>query len=417
MKKILISLIICLFLLFPQPVYADNEVPWWQVQSVDTMKYSRDKAREKLGDRDFDMVIDVQISNIAKTGATHVAIATPYDVEFLPILKRWVTAARKYQLNVWFRGNWAGWEGWFEYPSISREEHLAKTKQFIEDNPGLFKDGDIFSSCPECENGGPGDPRKTGDVEGFRNFLINEYKISQTAFESIGKDVKTNYFSMNGDVAMLIMDPETTKALDGVVVIDHYVESPKRLADDIRRYAQATGGKIVLGEFGAPIPDLHGDMSEQEQAEWLDTAMLALAETPELIGVNYWANTGSSTQLWYEDGRPRSAVTVLTKYFQPQVASGVVKDITGDKLDSVAVTSPYFHIVTGRDGQFILPFLESNPTLTISADGYDSQTVNLAYRSQPMTIILRKHREDWLFRLKKSITEFISSLFKKEYNF
>jgi hypothetical protein len=75
------------------------------------MKYSRDLAREKLGNPSFDKVIDDQISRIAGTGATHVALGVPYDPEFLPIMRRWVTAIRKYNLKVWFRGNLSGWEG------------------------------------------------------------------------------------------------------------------------------------------------------------------------------------------------------------------------------------------------------------------------------------------------------------------
>ena len=97
---------------------------FWEVQSIDTMKYSRDLSREKLKDPSFDTVIDRQVKAIAETGATHVAISTPYDEEFLPILKRWASAARNYNLKIWFRGNWSGWEKWFDYKSISREEHI-----------------------------------------------------------------------------------------------------------------------------------------------------------------------------------------------------------------------------------------------------------------------------------------------------
>src|SRR3989344_8216148 len=116
----------------------------WEVTSIDTMKYSRDVAREKLGDLSFDRVIEEQIKNIAGTGATHVAIGTPYDSEFLPYLKRWVNTARKYSLKVWFRGNWSGWEGWFEYSKITRAEHIKKTKEFISKHQDIFEDGDVF---------------------------------------------------------------------------------------------------------------------------------------------------------------------------------------------------------------------------------------------------------------------------------
>ena len=60
----------------------------WTFQSIDTMKYSRDVAREKLYDPSFDAIIDRQVGAIAETGATHVAIAVPYDEEFVPFLER-----------------------------------------------------------------------------------------------------------------------------------------------------------------------------------------------------------------------------------------------------------------------------------------------------------------------------------------
>jgi len=37
---------------------------------------------------------------------------------------------------------------------------------------------------------------------------------------------------MNKDVADSVMDPQTTSALDGIVVIDHYVRTPDILADE-----------------------------------------------------------------------------------------------------------------------------------------------------------------------------------------
>ena len=70
---------------------------------------------------------------------------------------------RKHGLSVWFRGNFSGWEEWFGYPKIKAYEHINKTRNFIINNPELFADGDIFTSCPECENGGPGDPRDTNN--------------------------------------------------------------------------------------------------------------------------------------------------------------------------------------------------------------------------------------------------------------
>lgn len=298
-----------------QSVATPAPKPTIVIKSIDTMKYSRDIAREKSNDPSFDAVIEKQVSDIAQTGATHVAIGTPYDSEFVPYLKRWVASARKNHLKVWFRGNLSGWEKWFEYPSIDRQTHTKLIGEFIKANPSLFENGDIFTSCSECENGGAGDPRKTGDTIGFRNFLIDEYNVSQQGFREINKKVAAGYFAMNYDVAKLIMDPATTRALDGIVVIDHYVDSPAKLALDAKSLAEASGGKIIFGEIGVPIPDLNGVMTEDEQADWIDKALNGLKEVPEVIGVNYWVNVGGSTQIWDSKGNPRKAVEIIKKFY------------------------------------------------------------------------------------------------------
>lgn len=287
----------------------------WSIRSIDTMKYSRDLAREKLYDESFDVVIENQMAGIAGTGANYVAIGTPYDDEFHPILVRWVEAARRHGLRVWFRGNFSGWEGWFGYPKIDGSMHVIKTEQFILGNRDLFRDGDIFTSCPECENGTKIEWGDSQSLQSHRAFLIVEYNGAKKAFEQIGKKVETGYYSMNGDLASALMDRVTTQALGGVVVVDHYVDSPEKLAQDIRNLAMKSGGKIVLGEFGAPIPDIHGDMTEEEQDVWIGRVLTEISTIPELKGLNYWVNKGGSTALWNDDGSKRAVIKTITDWY------------------------------------------------------------------------------------------------------
>ncbi|TSC88176.1 MAG: Uncharacterized protein G01um101416_199 [Microgenomates group bacterium Gr01-1014_16] len=404
MKKFLSSLII-LFLVsvtvtVPAEAAGEGRAVWWQFQSIDTMKYSRDIAREKLKDSSFDTSIDLQVKNIAATGATHVAIATPYDEEFIPFLTRWVNAARKHKLNIWFRGNFSGWENWFDYPEISREEHLAKTKTFITKNAGLFQNGDVFTACPECENGGPGDPRQTGDVEGHRQFLIDEFVTTQQLFRNMGKNVRSNYFSMNGDMAKAIMDKETTTALGGIVTIDHYVASPQKLVKDIQNLAHQSGGKIILGEFGAPIPDIHGSMSQDQQAKWLNDAFKLLVSTPELVGINYWTNVGGSTQLWTENYEPKKAVDVVTFYFFPKTARGIVNDVFGSTIKNAQVSSSHKTVYANSAGNFQLPYIDSSDPLSVSAKNYISKEYNNYSSDKNIEVYLSPIRKGILFRLK-----------------
>lgn len=403
MKKLLSSLLALLLISVIVTVTvtaAPDRATWWEFQSIDTMKYSRDIAREKLKDSFFDASIDLQVKNIAATGATHVAIATPYDEEFIPFLTKWVNAARKYKLNVWFRGNFSGWEGWFDYPDISREDHLANTSQFISQHADLFQNGDVFTSCPECENGGPGDPRQTGDVEGHRQFLIDEYAAAQQLFRDMGKNVRANYFSMNGDVAKAIMDKDTTAAMGGIVTIDHYVSSPEQLIKDIKVIAAQSEGKIILGEFGAPIPDIHGSMSQDQQAKWLSDAFKLLVSTPELIGINYWTNVGGSTQLWTEGHEPKIAVDVVTSYFFPKTAHGTVYDLFGSSLIGAQVSSSLKTVYSNPAGAFQLPYIDQSDPLSISAKNYLTQGYNNYSNDKNIEVYLQPTRKGILYKLK-----------------
>lgn len=317
---IVLGILISVFalLLSARQLMAPKRTITWNFQSIDTMKYSRDLSREKLSDVSFSRTIEKQVKEIADTGATHVAIATPYDEEFYPMLKRWVDAARKNNLKVWFRGNFSGWEGWFSYPKITRQEHLAKTKEFLTNHMDIFKDGDVFTPCPECENGGPGDPRQTGDIAGHRQFLIEEYDMTSAMFAKSGKNVVSNFDSMNADIAKAVMDAQTTKALGGVVTIDHYVRTAGLMDSDINFIAQKSGGKIVMGEIGAPIPDITGDMTSNEQAAWLSGVLKTLSLNKNVIGVNYWVGEGGSTELWDNSGNAKKAVGILQSYYKHQ---------------------------------------------------------------------------------------------------
>ena len=294
---------------------AEEQKRVWEIKSIDTMKYSRDPAGEKLNDPTFDRTIDGQVKAIAQTGATHVALGTPYDEKFISFLNRWVQAARKYNLKVWFRGNFSGWEGWFGYKKdLTREGHLALMRQFINRNGELFQNGDLFTPCPECENGGAGDPRRSGDIEGFRKFMVEEFQNANTEFRIIGKNVRT-VSSMNFDVANLVMNEQTANAVGDLVVIDHYVKEPQKLAGDIRALSQKAQAKIMLGEFGAPIPDIHGKLTEDQQAQWIDESLKLVKSQEEVVGINYWVSHGGSTAIFNSDHSSKPAADVLKKYF------------------------------------------------------------------------------------------------------
>lgn len=325
----------------------------WNIQCIDTMKESRDRARGKLRDASYDSDISRQVRAIAETGANFVAVDTPYDEEFVPFLRRWVRAARDNGLGVWFRGNWSGWEGWFDYPkNMSWKDHIRETKNFIAKNPDIFSDGDIFSPCPECENGGPGDPRQKGTVAEYRKFIIEEYDETGEAFASIGKNIRVFYPS-NRDVAKLVMDVETTRALGGFVVIDHYVNDPVQIARDVEDIARTSGGTVVLGEFGAPF-DGRSMITDDEQAQWIEDVLRGLSDLKNFEGVNYWIHTGGPTELWKENGDARSSVALLRDFFLPRIVYGTITDGFLCPVRGARISSDFVETFSGSDGGYEL---------------------------------------------------------------
>lgn len=398
MKKTLVISLLLLLGLLAKPNLA-HAATWWDFQSIDTMKYSRDTAREKLTDPKFDAVIDQQVSQIAAAGATHVAIATPYDEEFVPFLTRWVAAARKYHLNVWFRGNFSGWEGWFDYTPITRAQHLQMTRDFITKHADLIQNGDVFSPCPECENGGPGDPRLNGDVNGHRQFLIDEYQATSDIFLKQGKDVRTNFNSMNADVARLVMDQDTTRELGGIVVIDHYVPTPEKLASDIEDIAHKSGGKIVLGEYGVPIPGIHPNMTELQQSQWITSSMNLLMPLPDLVGVNYWVSTGGSTQLWNENGTARMAAATIKAFFAPASRQLSIKNSLNQPI-TTAVAQYLGHTFSADSvGVINIPITILQDLVVVNASGYANVNVMLGKNTDPITVNLEKMDPSWWYKI------------------
>lgn len=389
------------------------ETPLFTIRSVDTMKRSRDAARESADDASFVASVDRIVSDIQSTGATHVAVGTPYDDEFLPVLSVWVAAARTHGLGVWFRGNLSGWEGWFGYPRIGREEHISGIIRFVSEHPGLFSDGDIFSACPECENGGPGDPRATGDVDGFRRFHIDERAALDDAFRRIGADVRTDIISMNGDVARLVMDQDTTRSLGGTVTIDHYVASPEAFLADVSEIAARSGGRVVIGEFGAPIDGIHERFSEEDQARWIGDVLSGLAASDVVSGVNYWTSTQGSTAIWRLDGSETAAVSVLRSFFLPKYVSGTVQDVLDQPIREARVASGGIETTTDDEGSFVIRMPRDGASLvSVSAPGHIDETVLVYPGSGETDVVLKWEREPTAVSLLRGLKALMNRFFE-----
>lgn len=369
---------------FPSDSVTDINKAMWEYQCVDTMKTSRDKARAWENRSDLVEHIDKEMTAIANMGANCVALDTPYDEEFLPYLKKWVDAAREHNLKIWFRGNFSAWEGWFEYPhNMTTAQHIARTNDFIRNNADLFEDGDIFTPSPEAENGGPFNQVEVDEHVAFRRYLIQEHTEAQQTFQEIGKDVKTNWLSMNGGLAKRMFDQNTIDSLGKVVSLDHYIADPKQMGEFIDYFVNNFETRVVIGEWGAPIPEINGDMSEDEQNEFIGQLLDEMYKHREHIdGVNYWVLFDSSTEIYNKDLTPRKAVETIADYFKPSEMTGSVFDKNGKPIEGakIIVDNGSDEALTGSDGKYSFLLPAGVHDLAISADGFDK--VNYQYKLQ-----------------------------------
>ena len=321
-------------------VYAMTEQnTFWKYQCVDTMKTSRDKARAWVGLSDLQDRVDKEMKAIYELGANCAAIDTPYDPEFLPYLKTWVQGARSYNLNVWFRGNFAGWEKWFDYAKLSdTNSFLIKTSTFISENKDIFRDNDIFTAAPEAENGGPFNQVEVNEYPAYRKFLIDEKSTMDKSFSEIDKKITTDWLSMNGGLAKRMYDAKTINALGKAVSLDHYIKDTNQMSEFINYFYNNFGAKVSIGEFGAPIPDINGNMTNAEQAEFINKLFQQLTkEKDKLSGINYWTLYDSSTALLNEDYTHKASYDVLKKYYSPTIVKGSVLNNDKDPVANVEI--------------------------------------------------------------------------------
>jgi hypothetical protein len=269
-------------------------------------------------------------------------------------------------------------------------EHIQKTTAFIKNHPELFEDGDAFTGCPECENGAQGDPRQTGKVDEYRHFLIDEHIQMAQAFASIHKNVNTSLMSMNKDVADLVMDQPTASGVGGFVTIDHYVKDPSQLVKDVDALAAKTKAKIVLGEFGAPIPDLNGNLSADDQAKWIDQALKGLLTSHNLYGLSYWTNEDGSTAIWNDAHAPKPAVETLTKYYMPLQLFGSIKDELGFGINGVVIEANN-RKYEAKDGEYLIP-IYGYQTVTFKRSGYDDKKIQFKKDSNQRQDVILKNQ-------------------------
>lgn len=385
----------------------------WDYQCLDTMKFSRDTARQFMSEREeANEFIKKEIDIIKSFGANCLAVATPYDEEFIPILEEWVNAAHDANLKVWFRGNFSGWENWFDYPKFTNEQqHHTATRNFLQKHNNLLKPGDIFTPAPEAENGIIGNPWESeARKERLRKFVTDSYKICSDTLIEVGKvEVKCGYFSANGDVAEKVYNPDTIANTGGVVVIDHYIKTSQRMSDDIQRLAENQKANVAIGEFGGPIPDINGTMTEDEQEKFVRELLRVFYEQKDKITlINYWVLRGGSTTLINDDGTEREVVEAIKDYYQPGKLNIKVVNTLGQSVDNVEVKTEdgVQNLVTDEDGELGITLPAGDSILKVIKQDYEEKSESvkiMRVSSTDYTIELNPVDPSWWYWLRLKV--------------
>lgn len=417
-KKLVLFSLFTLFLLTPDKSVLASPSTFWTVQAIDTMKTSRDLTLYKRDDKNFDAEIRKELKAVKALGANYVAIDGAYDEEYIPWLSRWVKVAREEGLKVWFRGNFSGWHGWFGPKDMTRKEHLRATKDFILSHPELFEDGDSFTACPECEYGGPGNPLETGDFDGFRRFMLYEYTVMNKAFAKIGKQVHTNWFSINPDVAKAVLDEEIVQAAGNLITLDYFVKDARQLEEGLDFFTQKfPDAKILIGEFGAPIPEINGTMTDDQQVEFVEGVFNLLAKRPEVIGVNYWVSSGGSTALLTKDSEPKKAAEVVKHFFTPGVIKGTLTNTLGDRLKKIPINAVGWSrtVITDKRGNYTLAIPPSTVDIVIGGDKYKAVTRKVVVTREGeiiQDVVLEPRKIGFIYRVRLVAQNIKTQLFQ-----
>ncbi|HSW97144.1 MAG TPA: carboxypeptidase-like regulatory domain-containing protein [Candidatus Saccharimonadales bacterium] len=412
-------LLLCVAFFVVNHILSQNSNPTslWQYQCIDTMKTSRDAARSEMFKQNASKEIVKELAIVKELGANCVAIDTPYDEEFVPFLEMWVMQARKEGLHIWFRGNFSSWEGWFNYPKgMTTQEHLQRTKKFILSHADLFQNGDIFTPAMEAENGWGTGYVPPNEYPLFRQFLIDEHTNAQEAFKEVGKNVLTNWLSMSGGLAKNMLDEATIKALDNTVTIDHYVNNPEDMKNYVDYFSTNFHARVVVGEFGAPIPDINGTMTDKEQTNFVkDIFYILYQEHENVFAVNYWTLNFSSTALVDTNDVSKPVSTVLSQYYRPIVITGKITDELGD-----AVAEAKISVNTGENATFTNAYGQYSivtPIITVQLlafkNNYTMQQMAVPLSSKTkieQNIILKPLHPSMLYEIRLHIKRFFESL-------
>jgi hypothetical protein len=287
----------------------------WIATSIDTMKESMDHATDPTSQAE----IDEHVGQLAALDPTYITVDTPMDQPAR--YKMWVDSIRAHGRKVWHRPMPWG------YPSepamtdagVTPAIYLDHLRQFILQNPGLFKPGDILDGDSEADGNAywtrfaredwwnrsnpPFAPAYTQACNEFNQYLVDLSTVAGDALAQVGiTGVETRIRSLNAWWATAnCLKPETIAALGNYLVIDAADDAgrpggtdPATLAGEWDQrldawHAHRPDATIVFGEYGYPNDT---PVDDATQAAVVKAVLGEIASKPYVKGLNYWAGAG-----------------------------------------------------------------------------------------------------------------------------
>jgi hypothetical protein len=290
----------------------------WKIQSVDTMKISKDT----MGGQWTQGQINSEISVDAKLGVTHITIDCPYDdySTYSPVITsgyktKFITPIRNAGLKVWHRSHWNSWEGDYgsygfvkktptSSPSMAlgdsvsvlngtdTSSYMYQTYNYILTHSSEFQAGDIFTPACEVENTGvgAGSTNMFADYPTLWKWMRDSITVCNEAFKQIGLggQVFVGLWGNSGFTALNNLDERTVDS-GTWLTIDHYIWDTAQMTTDLSNIYSYYGDPIIIGEWGD-----YND-SDPTTNKTLAYNMFGIFQSnSNVVGANYWNDIGGS---------------------------------------------------------------------------------------------------------------------------
>ncbi len=302
---------------FSQPDLPDKKTTksTWKLQSVDTMKWSKDTMR---GQKTESEILSL-VKKDKKLGLTHMTVDCPYDdySDYDPVIEsgykeKWLNNIRANNMNVWHRQHFNEWEGDYDFQKITPRTTpsralgdaagvLAGTDtsswlylhyNYIKTHSSEFVAGDIFSPIAEIENAGYAGATtdQFSDAMELWEFIRDLITVCNRAFADIGleDEIYIGFFGHSGYTVMNKID-EFTVDCEKFLSIDHYVFDDTTMSSDLDTIIDYFDVPLHIGEWGN-----YQDSDETTNATLVTTIYNVFSGKTDIFGVSYWDDIGGS---------------------------------------------------------------------------------------------------------------------------